>query len=116
MEKRTNSNSNGRHAVAHPATSRESGTHARGTPLSAKEHGHGRGAASAPAAPAALKFTRQSQTTGEFTWEPVVGGTSYAVFVDGMEVQNTAKTTATLEIGAGDVEGHSGRDAAAEIV
>ena len=50
MEKRTNSNSNGRHAVAHPATSRESGTHARGTPLSAKEHGHGRGAASAPAA------------------------------------------------------------------
>src|SRR4029079_17484125 len=44
MEKRTSSNSNnGRHAVAHPATS-------RGTPLSAKEHGHGRGAASAPGA------------------------------------------------------------------
>jgi len=60
--------------------------------------------AGAPAAPAALKFTRQSQTTGEFTWEPVVGAKAYAVFVDGVEVQNTAKTTATLEIGAGDVE------------
>jgi xylulose-5-phosphate/fructose-6-phosphate phosphoketolase len=40
MEKHTNSS--GRHAVAHPVVTRESGaTHGRGAPLSAKEHGHG---------------------------------------------------------------------------
>ncbi|HXT99532.1 MAG TPA: hypothetical protein VN903_00980, partial [Polyangia bacterium] len=58
----------------------------------------------APAAPAALTFTRQSPTTGEFSWDPVAGAKTYALFVDGMNVQTTAKTTATVEIGGSDVE------------
>ena len=57
-----------------------------------------------PVAPAALTFTRQSASTGQFSWEAVAGATSYALFVDGAEVQTTAQTSATVEIGAGDVE------------
>lgn len=61
-------------------------------------------AVGAPVAPAALTFTRQSASTGQFSWEAVAGASSYALFVDGEKVQTTAQTTATVEIGAGDVE------------
>ena len=61
-------------------------------------------AVGAPAAPAALKFTRQSATTGEFSWDSVAGAMSYRLLVDGVQVQTTTQTTATMEIGSGEVD------------
>src|SRR4051795_12407071 len=61
-------------------------------------------AAGAPVAPAALTFTRQSASTGQFSWQAVAGATSYALYVDGVKVQTTTQTSATVEIGGGDVE------------
>jgi hypothetical protein len=57
-----------------------------------------------PPAPGALTFTRQSQSMGAFSWDAVPSATSYALFVNGKQVQTTPQTTATLDIGGGDVE------------
>src|SRR5262245_55089916 len=53
-------------------------------------------AAGAPSAPAALTFTRQSASTGQFSWDAVPGAKSYALSVNGAQVQTTTNTTATL--------------------
>lgn len=55
-------------------------------------------------APVALAFTRRSATTGEFSWDPVSGATSYTLYVDGRPTTTTAATSATLEIGSGEVD------------
>ncbi len=57
-----------------------------------------------PTAPAALKFTRQSSSMGEFTWDAVPGAKSYALYVDRAQVKTTTETTATLDIGADAVD------------
>ena len=55
-------------------------------------------------APSSLTFTRLSATSGEFSWDPVGGATSYALYLNGIETARTALTTATLEIGTGEVD------------
>ncbi|HEY7371011.1 MAG TPA: hypothetical protein VIF57_02460 [Polyangia bacterium] len=55
-------------------------------------------------APVALAFTRRSEATGDFSWDPVSGATSYILYVNGTAATTTAATSATLEIGAGNVD------------
>lgn len=55
-------------------------------------------------APGALAFTRGSATSGDFSWDPVAGATSYALYVNGAQATTTVETHAALEIGAGDVD------------
>lgn len=64
----------------------------------------GAGTGQPAAAPGALAFTRASASTGEFSWDPVAGATSYALFVNGAQAATTPETHAMLEIGAGDVD------------
>jgi hypothetical protein len=56
------------------------------------------------AAPTALAFTRRTATAGDFSWAPVAGATSYALYVNGTEATTTITTTAALEIGAGEAD------------
>ena len=55
-------------------------------------------------APVALAFTRRSETTGDFSWDPVSGATSYLLYVNGTAAMTTMATSATLEIGSGEVD------------